>query len=445
MKKTIIILSYMLFTTCLCAQNEIQAWTLRRCIRYAVQNNVTVKRIEQAKANKEVNLDMSRSSWLPSVSANIGQNLDIGRSPSKDGTIKDQSSNNSSFYLQTSMPLFEGFKIKNDIKAQEWNVLAATENLNKAVDDVSVNVFTYYMQVLFKREIENVALEQILLCMNQLKRTETLVENGKIAKSQLYDMEAQLAKDEVTHTRAKNDVSLALLDLMQAMDLNMEEWEFDIAVPKVDDIVVEYMKRIFLPNMIYNEAISFKPQIKEQEFLLESSIRTLDVAKSGYYPRLSLNASYGNYYYHYSGFENASFSDQWKQNSRKTIGLTLTIPIFNRFQVRDNVRSAQIAITNQTLAIEEVRKTLYKEIQQACANAIAAKKLYLSAETSVKSSYKAFQYAEECYNAGKTSVFEYNEAKTKYIQSLSEQKQAKFDFIFRCKILDFYNGVPISL
>jgi outer membrane protein len=141
--------------------------------------------------------------------------------------LKDQSSNNSSFYLQVSMPLFEGFKIKNDIKAQKWNVLAATENLNKAVDDVSVNVFTYYMQVLFKREIENVALEQVLLCMNQLKRTETLVENGKIAKSQLYDMEAQLAKDEVTHTRAKNDVSLALLDLMQAMDLNMEEWEFD--------------------------------------------------------------------------------------------------------------------------------------------------------------------------------------------------------------------------
>jgi outer membrane protein len=109
------------------------------------------------------------------------------------------------------------------------------------------------------------------------------------------------------------------------------------------------------------------------------------------------------------------------------------------------VRIAQIAITNQTLVIEEVRKTLYKEIRQACANAIAAKKMYLSAETSVKSSYKAFQYAEESYNAGKTSVFEYNEAKTKYIQSLSEQKQAKFDFIFRCKILDFYNGVPISL
>jgi Outer membrane protein len=445
MKKTIIILSYILFSMYLCAQDKNQEWTLRRCIRYAIQNNVSVKQIEQAKADREVSLDMSKKSWLPSVSANIGQNIDVGRSPSKDGTIKDQSSTNSSFYLQTSMPLFEGLKIRNDIKAQVWNVLAATENLNKAIDDVSVNVFSYYMQVLFKREIENVAQEQILLCMNQLKRTETLVENGKIAKSQLYDMEAQLAKDKVTHTKAKNDVSLALLDLMQAMDLNIEESEFEIALPKIDEIVIEYMKGILSPDMIYDEAASYKPEIKKQEYLLESSMRTLDIAKSGFFPRLSLNASYGNYYYHYTGFENASFSDQWDQNSRKTIGMTLSIPIFNRFQVRNNVRSAQIAITNQKLAIEEAHKTLYKEIKQAYVNAVAAKELYFSAETSVKSSHKAFQYAEESYNAGKTSVFEYNEAKTKYIQSLSEQKQAKFDFIFRCKILDFYSGVPISL
>ena len=345
----------MLFSMYLCAQNKIQLWTLNRCIRYAIQNNITVKQIKQVRASKEVSLDMSKSSWLPSVSANIGQNVDVGRSPSKDGTIKDQSSINSSFYLQTSMPLFEGLKIKNDIKAQKWNVLAATENLNKAIDDVSVNVFSYYMQVLFKREIEKVALEQILLCMNQLKRTETLVENGKIAKSQLYDMEAQLAKDEVTYTKAKNDVSLALLDLMQAMELNIEERDFDIAVPKVDNIVVEYMRGVLTPDMIYDEAASFKSEIKEQEYLLESSMRKLNVAKSGFFPQLSLNASYGNYYYHYTDFENASFSDQWNQNSRKTIGLTLSIPIFNRFQVRNNVRSAQIAITNQKLAIEDAQ------------------------------------------------------------------------------------------
>ena len=238
--------------------------------------------------------------------------------------------------------------------------------------------------------LESVALEQILLCMDQLKRTETLVENGKIAKSQLYDVEAQLAKDEVIHTKAKNDVSLVLLDLMQAMELNIEEWEFDIAVPKVDDVVIKYMSGILPPDMIYDEAASFKPEIKEQECLLESSMRTLDIAKSGFYPQLSLNASYGNYYYHYTGFDNASFSDQWNQNSRKTIGLTLSIPIFNRFQVRNNVRSAQIAITNQKLAIEDAHKTLYKEIRQAHAIAIAAKELYISAETSVKSSYKNF-------------------------------------------------------
>ena len=281
--------------------------------------------------------------------------------------------------------------------------------------------------------------------MDQLKRTETLVENGKIAKSQLYDMEAQLAKDEVTLTRAKNDVSLALLDLMQAMDLNVEESEFDIAVPETDVLLAQNMRKILPPDYIFDRAVSFKPQIKVQEYLLESNLRSLDIAKSGFFPRLSFNATYGNNYYRYAGYDNPSFSEQWNQNSRKTIGLTLSVPVFNRFQVRNNIRSAHIAITNQKLSIEDAHKTLYKEIRQAYVNAIAAKELYLSAESSVKSSSKAFQYAEESYNAGKTSVFEYNEAKTKYIQSLSEQKQAKFDFIFRYKILDFYNGIPISL
>ena len=445
MKKTIIIFIITLWVMQLCAQNTSPAWTLSQCIRYAIQNNVKLQQIELSKENKRVALNTSINSWLPSINATIGQNIDVGRSPSKDGTIKDQSSSNSSFYIQTSMPLFEGLKIINEIKAHQWNVLAAMENLNKAKEDVSVSVFTYYMQVLFKREIEIIALEQIRLCENQIKRTDILIENGRAPKSQLYDMEAQLAKDEVTLVNAKNDVALALLDLMQAMNLVVAESAFDIVVPRTEEIVLYYLGNIFHPDQIYYEAISFKPQIREQEYVLESNLRSLAMAKSGFYPRLNLNASYSNYYYRYTDFENIPFSDQWNQNARKTVGLTLSVPVFNRFQVRNNVRSAQIAITNQKLAIEDAHQTLYKEIRQAYANAIAAQEVYMASQKSIESSYKAYQYAEESYNAGKISAYEYNEAKTKYIQSMSEQKRAMYDFIFRCKILDFYRGISIFL
>ena len=445
MKRLFVFLFLLSFAAQICSQSKPKAWSLQQCIRYAIQNNVRLQQIELNRNSKEVSLDVSKNSWLPSVNASVGQNFDIGRSPSKDGTIKDQSSANANFYLQSTMPLFEGLKIKNEIKAQEWNVLASMQNLLKAKEDVTVNVFSYYMQVLFKREIEKIAQEQVTLCTNQLKRTEVLVENGKIAKSQLYDIEAQLTKDKVTLVDAKNEVSLALLDLIQAMNLDVDENKFDIETPNLEAIVSEYMNMVFYPDAVYDDAITFKPQIIEQEYLLESAIYSLDIAKSGYYPRLNLTGSYSNYYYHFTGLENAPFSDQLKQNVRRTIGITLSIPIFSRFQIKNNVRDAQIAITNQKLAIKDAHQTLYKEIRQAYANAIAAKKVCLSSEISVIATLKSYEYAEESYDAGRISAFEYNEAKIKYIQSLSDQKQAIFNLILRCKILDFYNGIPIIL
>ena len=165
-------------------------------------------------------------------------------------------------------------------------------------------------------------------------------------------------------------------------------------------------------------------------------------------PKLNFGASYSNGYYHYSGdgeYTNLPFSDQLKNNGRKTIGFSLSIPLFNRFQVRNSVRSARINIRNRELMMENTKKVLYKEIQQAYYNATAAQEKYTASDKSVLASKEAFSYAEDRYVAGKSTVFEYSEAKTKYAQSLSEQAQAKYDFIFRTKILDFYNGTPITL
>ena len=181
--------------------------------------------------------------------------------------------------------------------------------------------------------------------------------------------------------------------------------------------------------------------------MLESQKKQLKVARSSYFPQLNFGASYTNGYYHYytGDVESLSFSDQLNQNGRKTIGFSLSIPLFNRFQVRNSVRQAKLGIRNQELLMENTKKTLYKEIQQAYYDATAAQEKYLASGKSVEASEEAFRYAEDRYNAGKSTVFEFNEAKTKYAQSLVEQAQAKYNFILRAKILDFYNGIPLSL
>lgn len=429
------------------SNEPVKTWSLEECIRYAIEHNIDLKQRQLDHDNKKVELHTSKYSWLPDLNANIGQNFDFGRSPSKTGVIVDQNSANSSASISLSMPIFDGFKIPNDIAAKRLNLQAAVENLNKAKEDLSINIASYYLQVLYNKEMAKIAELQLALSQEQITKTEAMVKAGKVPLSQLYDIKAQAANDEVSLTEARNNVKLALLDLAQSLELERSGTEFDIVTPATDNAVNTYMSSIIPPDDIYQQAVTFKPQIKEQEYLLESMKKQLKVAQSYYYPKLNFGASYSNGYYHYytGDVEMPAFSDQLAQNGRKTIGFSLSIPLFNRFQVRNSVRQARIGIHNQELMMENTKKTLYKEIQQAYYNATAAQEKYLASDKSVRASEEAFKYAEDRYNAGKSTVFEFNEAKTKYAKSLAEQAQSKYEFIFRTKILDFYNGTPLKL
>ena len=430
------------------AQNTPKQWTLEECIRYAIANNINLKQRVQEEDARKIELNTSQNSWLPNLNASFNQNLDFGRTPSRDGVIVDRNSANSSFGIQLNMPVFDGFKIPNNIAARKLNLMAATEALNRAKEDLAIGVASYFLQALYNREILKIAELQVELTKEQVKRTEALVVSGKVPMSQLYDIKAQLARDEVSLTEAGNNVSLALLDLAQALELERLAIDFDIVQPEMKDVMADNMSSILPPDNIYDNAVTFKPQIKEQEYLLEGRKKMLKVAQGDYYPNLRFFASYQNGYYRYFGSDDyisIPFNDQLKQNNRRTVGVSLSIPIFNRFEIRNNVRLARVGIYNQELMMENSKKALYKEIQQAWFSATAAQEKYMASEKSVAASKEAFSYAEERYATGKSTVFEYNESKTKYAQSLSEQVQAKYNFIFRAKILDFYNGIPITL
>ena len=451
MKRTILwgLFSLTFATTSAVAQEQTAPWSLEACIDYAYANNIQLKQKVEEQEARKVELHTSKHSWLPAVNANMGQSFQFGRSTSKSGVIVDQNASNTTFNINLDMPIFDGFKIPNDIAARKLDLQAAIESLNKAKEDLAINIASYYLQVLYNKELQRVAQLQVDLDKEQVAKTEAMVDAGKVPLSQLYDIKAQLAKDEVTLTEAANNVQLALLDLAQSLELERSDRSFDIVTPQITDAVAENMSSILPPETIFDQAVTFKPQIKEQEYLLESQKRMLKVAQAGYYPKLNFGASYSNGYYHTSmGGEFAdtrSFGDQLKQNGQKIVGFSLSIPLFNRFQVRNSVRSARIGINNQQLMLENSKKTLYKEIQQAYYNETAAQEKYQASDKSVAASKEAFDYAQVRYAAGKSTVFEFNEAKTKYAQSLAEQAQAKYDFIFRAKILDFYRGTPLKL
>jgi len=448
MKPIITFIIALLLISSLEAQNAQKQWTLDDCIQYAITNNITLKQREKDEESRKIEMQISQNSWIPNVNATFGQNLDFGRTPSREGVIIDRNSANSSFNLQMNMPVFNGFKIANNIAARQLNLKAATESLQKAKEDLSLYVASYYFQVLYNKEILAIAELQVKLTKEQVARTEVLVEVGRVPLSQLYDINAQLAKDEVTLTEATNNVSLSLLDLVQALELERLGTDFDVVQPEIRNVLTDNMRSVIPPDDVYDNAVTFKPHIKEQEYMLESRKKMLKVAQADYYPRLSVFANYGNGYYRYYGNADdvsVPFSDQLKQNERKTIGLSLTIPIFNRLDIRNNVRLNRVAVVSQELTMENSKKTLYKDIQQAYFMAVAAQDKFVASEKSVAATREALTYAEERYAAGRSTVFEYNESKTKYAQSLSEQAQSKYNFIFRAKVLDFYNGLPIKL
>jgi outer membrane protein len=417
---------------------QTKLWTLDECIQYAIEHNVGIRQMELQKDNAEIDLNTAKMSRLPDLNVNVQQRWNFGYTEGQNN-VKDtqQSISNSGFSIGSSTPLFTGFRIPNEIAKNKLDLQAAVENLAKAKEDIALNVTSLFLQALFNKELLKVNDEQLKLTQTQVEKTKLLVQSGKSPQSQLYDIEAQAAKDEVSLIQAQNNVALALLDLSQSLELEGDT-PFDIAIPENGIEAAGYPLQTV--STVFVNALKTKPAVKAQDYRIKSAEKSLSIAKSGYWPALNLDLGYGTSYFYAYNQPNTPFAEQLKKAGNEYIGLSLNVPIFNRFAVRNQVRSAKINISNQQWELENVKKTLYKEIQTAYLNATAAQQKYLASGKAVKAAGESFQYAQERYEVGKSSVFEFNEAKNRLVQAQSEQIQAKYDYVFRVKILEFYNG-----
>ncbi|MDR1583150.1 MAG: TolC family protein [Prevotellaceae bacterium] len=425
---------------------QTKKWTLEECILYALGHNITVKQLELQQKNSEIDLNTARNSRLPNLNASTGQNWNFGRTQMQTGLYENQTQSNTNFSISTSVPLFTGFRIPNEIAKCELDLLAAVKNLEKAKDDLALNIASLFLQVLFNQELLKINGEQLNLSKIQVERTTELVRYERMPLAQLKDIEAQAANDEVAVIQAENNLKLALLDLKQSLELE-QTMEFDISIPDFGAVMTDYMGGIESPQTVFDNAVQTKPAVKEQKLRVASSEKTLKIAEAGYYPSLNFSMGYGtNYFVHYSkNFTNRPLSEQLKNNGGEYIGFSLSVPIFNRYSVRNQVKSARLNIENQRLILENTKKTLFKEIQTAYQNAVAAQEKYRASEKAITAATESFNSANIKYESGKSTVFEFNEAKNRLLKSQSEAIQAKYEYIFRTKILDFYNGKEIKL
>lgn len=409
-------------------------WTLDECIDYAIEHNIEVKQSQNQIKSLRVQRNTLKNSFLPDLNAGASQKFAFGRSLNQDNAYENSNIQSSSFSVSTEMNLFSGFKTTASISQNKFDLLAADANKKLIENNLSLNVVSAYFQILLNKEIYRIALEQIQLTKEQEARTKLLIENGKAAQSQFYDIKAQLADDELTATEAKNSLRLAFLDLAQLMELKGYD-TFDIDSMGGSIAVADTLN----PVSIYNAALDCMPQIQKAYYSLQSKSKEVKIAKSGYYPVVSLGAGITTGYYYYGRGLSDTFKKQFDNNMQKSVYMTVSIPLFDRFSTRNQVRSARIEENNARLSLENERKGLYKDIEKAYTDALSAFERFEATSKAVTANQEAHRYALEKYAAGKSTVFEYNEIKMKLADALSKQSQAKYTYLLKDRILSFYS------
>ncbi|WP_125104931.1 TolC family protein [Prevotella marseillensis] len=420
-----------------------QAWSLRQCISYALEHNITVKQQDVTRQQREIDLSTAKNSRLPDLNGSASQNWSFGRGLTSENTYSNTNTSSTSFSIGTSVPLFSGLKIPRTIELNKLNLEAATADMEKARNDISVQVAQAYVQILYDMEMCDVAQRQISIDSLQVVRLKEMYRNGKASGVDVAQQEATLAQSRLTYTQADNDCRLAVLALTQLLELPSPE---GFAIIRPDAGVIDPSAGAVppSPDEIYQEAITFKPEIKAELYRLKSTEMNIKIAQSALLPTLSLNAGIGSNYYKTSGFKAESFGRQMRNNFSQYIGLSLNVPIFNRFATRNSIRSAKLERETQQLQLDNVRKNLYKEIQQAYYNTIAARAKYESSMEASRSNKAAFDLMSAKYEYGKANITEFNEAKNNWLKAESDLVIAKYEYVYDTSLIDFYRGKELD-
>lgn len=441
--KKVSILALLVFLVNLDLLAQSKQWSLRDCCDHAVANNISVKQKAKDVEKQGYTLSTALNSRLPNLSGTASQNFSFGRGLTEDNIYANTNTSNTSLQLQTSVPIFTGFQIPENIKLNRLNLEAATADLEKAKNDIRMEVAKAYVQILYDQEISAVAHRQVAIDSMQVARLEAFVENGKASEAELSRQKATMANSQLTATQADNNTRLAVLTLTQLLELTTPEG-FQIISPTEDELMHIADLSLTLPDQIYQEALSVKPEIRSQELRLKGAEHSINIAKAGHYPKLNFSAGLGTNYYTTSGFPSNSFGEQVKNNFSQFIGLNLSIPIFDRFSVRNSVRSAKVDRENRQLTLDNTKKTLYKEIQQVYYNALNAQAKESSSRQAVISSKDAFELTQAKYENGKANITEFNEAKNTYLKSESDLVQARYEHLYQRALLEFYRGRELN-
>ncbi len=421
-----------------------QAWTLQDCIKYAIDHNIQIKQQTIQTKIQRNSLDQSKLGLLPTINGQASHDYSFGRALDQTSyEFYNQTVLSDYFYLGGRTNLFSGLQNLNTIQMNKYELLAGEQDLQRIRDNVSLSVALAYLQILLNKELVTANENQLNITLQQIEKTKKLVDAGSVAKGNLLQIEAQAAQEELSLITIENQLELSYLNLTQLLELESPS-DFEIVVPEIN---VEQNSVITGDiDEIFDLASQSRPEIKSSELKLTASEYALKIAKGARSPSVSLSHSFGTRYSRVGDIPGLqSFEEQLKNNKNYGIGISLNIPVLNGWQVNKNISNSKLAVENSQYTLEGTKKQLYKDIQQAYTDAVAALKKYNASIKAVSSSEESFRYTEQKFNVGMITPVDYNAAKTQLLNAQSDMSQAKYEFVFKTKVLDFYKGLPLSL
>ncbi|MDD7884455.1 TolC family protein [Flavivirga sp. 57AJ16] len=416
-------------------------WTLQECVNYALEHNITVKQSENALLINEQDIIAAKGNFLPSVSASASQGLSLGTSLVAQGIFANRTSHSTSLGLSVSQSVFNGFRNINTYKQSQLNLEVNQLELARIKDDISLNVVNAYLNVLFNKENLETAQAQNDFSEKQLQQVKDLVDAGVQPRVNIFDAEATLSRDSQQVTIAENNFNLALLSLSQLLQVPFNG--FNVQIIDVDTPSEAMLYNNVTP--ILNYALENRNEIKIAKKNIENAQVSTEISKSGYLPNVSFSYGLGTNAFYSNLIDNEqAFLEQLNDNKGHSFNLSIGIPIFSRFQNKTAVAKSKIREANSKLSLDQAKLDLESNIQRAYTDAQAALKAYIAAKRSLESQELAFENSKERYDIGSMTSFDLEQARVQLINSQSSLINAKYDFVFKTKVLDFYMGKSLT-
>jgi len=423
-----------------------KTWTLQESINHALENNITIKQAELSTEISSINHMQNKAALLPSINCSSSYSYNFGRSVDVfTYEFETKEIRSANFSISGNLTLFNGFQLQNSLRQSKYEYMSGRENLQKIRNDISLNVAAAYLQVLYSREALKASQDRMNAATETRTRTRLMVEAGSMAQGNLLDAEAALAAEELAVITNENLLNSSLINITQLLELKSTD-EYNVIDPVVD--LPEQSAVLLSPDEIYKVALTNLPEFKAAEYDVLSAEKGLSIARGGRVPRLSLfgsiNSGYSSSYSNFITGEKVPFRDQLDENFNKSLGISLSVPIFNGWSAHSNVKRSKINLENVKYNDQLTRNQVYKSVVQAHSDATAAIKKYYASQKANEAAGESFIYAEKKYNVGMLSSIEFLNARNIKSKAESDFLQAKYDLIFRLKILDFYLGKPLA-